>query len=278
MDELWGSLQMEKNNKRYELIFGFVTLILSFSAFKDELKEIKVNLGFFNFTLAEYLLKIVYGFGICIYLYIIERIARQSKKLNSWKIIDYIEKAAFIFFVFIILTPVLLLFTYIFYLPFDHLPEKERELLLAIIIVGLISLAVISSIVTSLIYFKAKSKLKQEEIEKEEILELENAMKLYDSNFYSQAILEAFKVLELHLIKLFSKRQINISRHQFSFSELFNYAIKLKLLDEEDIATVHEIRKMRNTASHLDVEYTKQQATKAINFIRYLIEKTSHNE
>lgn len=136
----------------------------------------------------------------------------------------------------------------------------------------------ILSIVTSIIYFENKNKLRQDEIEKEEILELENAMKLYDSNFYSQAILESFKVLELHLIKLFSKRQINIPRHQFNFNELFNYAIKLELLDKEDFATVHEISKMRSTSAHLDVEHTKQQATKANNFIKYLIEKTSHNE
>ena len=93
-------------------------------------------------------------------------------------------------------------------------------------------------------------------------------MILYNSNFYSKAILEAFKILELQLIKLFSKRQINISRHQFNFNELFNYAIKLKILDKEDIATVHEIRKMRNTAAHLDVEHTRQQATKAIKFYK----------
>lgn len=262
---------MEKNNNRYELIFGFVTLILSFSAFKDELKEIKINLGFYNFTLAEYLLKIVYGFGICTYLYIIERIARQSKKLNSWKIIDYIEKAAFIFFVFIVLTPVLLLLAYIFYVAFDRftkINEEERAILSAILTFGLISLSVILSIVTSIIYFETKNKLRQEEIEKEEILDLENAMKLYDSNFYSQAILEAYKVLELHLIKLFSKRQINIPRHQFNFTELFNYAIKLQLLDKEDIASVYEIRKMRNASAHLDAEYTKQQATKAIDFFK----------
>ncbi|HEV8081844.1 MAG TPA: HEPN domain-containing protein [Chitinophagaceae bacterium] len=272
---------MEKNNNRYELIFSFVTLILSFSAFKDELKEIKINLGFYNFTLAEYLLKIVYGFGICTYLYIIERIAQQSKKLNSWKIIGYIEKAAFIFFVFIILTPILLLLAYIFYVAFDRftkINEEERASLSAILTFGLISLSVILSIVTSIIYFETKNKLRQDEIEKEEILELENAMKLYDSNFYSQAILEVFKVLELHLIQLFSKRQINIPRHQFNFNELFNYAIKLELLDKEDIAAVHEIRKMRNTAAHLDIEHTKQKATKAINFIKYLIEKTSHND
>lgn len=272
---------MEQNKNRYELIFGFVTLILSFSAFKDELKEIEINLGFYKFTLADYLLKIVYGFGICTYLYIIERIARQSKRLNSWKIIDYIEKFAFVLFVFIILTPILLGLVYIIYISFDRytkLGEEQKASLTGIITTLLGFVAGTLSTLTTFKYFKAKNKTREDEIEKEEIAELESALKLYENSFYSQAILEAFKVLELHLIKLFAKRQINIPRHQFNFNDLFNYAIKLELLDRDDIATVHEIRKMRNTAAHLNVEHTKQQATKAIEFIKYLIQKTSDND
>lgn len=272
---------MEENKNRYELILGFVTLILSFSAFKDELKAVELNLGFYKFTLADYLLKIVYGFGICIYLYIIERIARQSKRLNTWKVIDYIEKLAFVFFVFIILTPFLLGIVYLIYFGFDrytHLDEEQKASLISIFttVLGLIS-GIISTL-TTFKYFRTKNKTRQEEIEKEEIVELENAVKLYDSNFYSQSILEAFKVLEIHLIKLFGQRQINIPRHQFNFNDLFNYAIKLELLDRDDIATVHEIRKMRNSAAHLDIDHTKEQATKAIEFIKYLIQKTSDND
>jgi len=272
---------MEENKNRYELIIGFVTLILSFSAFKDELKEIEVNLGFYKFTLADYLLKVVYGFGISIYLYIIERIARQSRRLNTLKIIDYVEKLAFLIFVFIVLTPFLLGVVYIIYAAFDNytkLEEEQKSFLSGIFttILGII-LGIISKLITAK-YFKAKNKNRQEEIEKEEIFELENAVKLYDSKFYSQSILEAFKVLEIHLIKLFGQREINISRHHFNFNDLFNYAIKLELLDGEDIATVHEIRKMRNSAAHLDIGNTQEQAAKAIEFIKYLIQKTSEND
>jgi hypothetical protein len=39
---------MDQNKNRYKSLIGFVTLILSFSAFKDELNEVKINLGFIN--------------------------------------------------------------------------------------------------------------------------------------------------------------------------------------------------------------------------------------
>jgi len=271
---------IEQNKNRYDLIIGFVTLIISFSAFKDELEEIKINLGFYNFTLADYLLKIVYGFGGCIYLYIIERVARQSKRLNSWKVIDYIEKTAFIIFVFIILSPILLGLIFTVYLGVDNYTKLsiEQKATLTSIVTGV--LGVLSGVISTLTttkYFKFKHKSRQDEIEKEEIKELENAIKLYENNFYSQAILEAFKVLEIHIIRLLTKKQINIPQNQYSFKELFKYAIKLELLDSKDIETIDEIRRMRNSAAHLDKEHTKQQATKSIEFIKYLIQRTSDN-
>lgn len=272
---------MEENKNRYELIIGFVTLILSFSAFKDELGAVELNLGFYKFTLADYLLKIVYGFGICIYLYIIERVSRQSKRLNAWKVLDYIEKFAFAFFVFIILSPFLLGIVYLIYFAFDrytHMDEEQKASLVSVFSVVLSMVSGIISVLTTFMYYRTKNKNLQEEIEKAEILELENAIKLYESNFYSQSILEAFKALESHLIKLFGQRRINIPRHQFNFNDLFNYAIKLGLLDSDDITSVHEIRKMRNSAAHLDIEHTKEQATKTIEFIKYLIQKTSDND
>ncbi|MFT3911493.1 MAG: hypothetical protein QM737_18865 [Ferruginibacter sp.] len=272
---------MEQNKNRYELILGFVTLIISFSAFKDELKAINVNLGFYSFTLADYLLKVVYGFSLCLYLYILEKIARQSKRINSWKIVNFIEQFAFIIFVFIILSPIILLLVYFFYKGFNNyskLSSQAKEVLASLFTTLLGFIGGLVSTFVAWKYSKAKDKSRQEEIEKEEIVELESALKLYSSEFYSQSILEAFKVLETHFIKLFAKRGIKVQRNQFNFSELFKEAIKLELLDDDDIATIKEIRQMRNSAAHLDITHTKEQATKTIEFIKYLLNKTSINQ
>lgn len=269
---------MEQNKNRYELILGFVTLIISFSAFKDELKMIEIDIGFYKFTLADYLLKIVFGFGLCIYLYIIERLSRQYKKLTTWKIIDYVEKIAFVFFVFLLLSPILIILIYLGLLIVDNYTKLNSEQ--GIVSKAILSfvLGIVSSIISGFVtkkYFRSKIISRQEELEKEEIAELETAKELYEKKFYSQAILEAFKVLELHLTKLLTQKRINIPKNQFTFIDLFNYAIKLELIDKNDIATINEIRLMRNTAAHLDKKHTENQATKAIEFIQYLIQKTS---
>jgi hypothetical protein len=269
---------MEQKNRKYELILGFVTLIISLSAFKEELKIINLNLGFLNLNLADYFLYIVFGFGLCIYLYIIVHTARFSKMFSTYKIINYLEKFAFSIFVFIIISPIVLLIIYLGYFIFERfslIDETKNSYLSSII--GLL-LGIASSIISSIIthkYYRIRNKQAQEEIEREEIIELDKAIKLYDNKFYSPSIIEAFKVLETHLIKLFTKMNINVQRHQFSFNDLFDNAIKLKILNKKDINTLNEIKHMRNTAAHLDVEHTKEQATKTIEFIKYLIKRTS---
>jgi len=80
---------MEKIKNKFEIILGFVTLIISLSAFKNELSQISIDLGFKTITLAEYFLYSVIGFSISLYLYIFEIVARDTK-IGKWKLFDYL--------------------------------------------------------------------------------------------------------------------------------------------------------------------------------------------
>lgn len=282
---------MDDKNNRYELIIGFVTLIISFSAFKEELKNVNLDLGFYKFSLADYLLKVVYGFGFCVYLYIIERIARQSKRIKTWRIINIIEKLAFLSFIFIVLSPIILVIAYLSYLAFDRLThiQKEQKALLSFIIAFVVGIA--TGMLSGYImyrYFKSRNNLLIEKIERNQIIELEKANKFYNENYYSQSILEAFKIIELHIIKLLAKQKVLIKRVKLNFNELdnydeilsnfdelFNYAIDQNLLNKNDINKIKLILKMRNSAAHLNVEQTKTEAKKALDFIKELLEKES---
>ena len=97
-----------KIKEKYEIILGFVTLVVSLSAFKDELAKVTLNLGYTEISLATYFLYLVYGFCVCLYFYIIERVA-QDTKIGNWKIFDYMIQFAFFLFVLILLTPIIVL-------------------------------------------------------------------------------------------------------------------------------------------------------------------------
>jgi len=102
-----------KIKDKYEVILGFVTLIISLSAFKNELAKVSLPLGYTIISLADYFLYIVYCLFICLYLYIMENIAKDTK-IGSWKIFDIIIRVAYFLFVFVLLTPLLLILNIIF--------------------------------------------------------------------------------------------------------------------------------------------------------------------
>jgi len=72
---------MDKIKNKYEIILGFVTLIVSLSAFKNELSGISFNLGYLTINSDEYFLYCVLGFSVCLYLYILEQVIRDTRIL-----------------------------------------------------------------------------------------------------------------------------------------------------------------------------------------------------
>ena len=80
---------MEKFKGKYEIIFGFVTLVVSLSAFKEELSKFNLDLGFTSLSLAHLFLYCVFGFCLCLYFYTVEFVVRETK-IGHWKIFDYL--------------------------------------------------------------------------------------------------------------------------------------------------------------------------------------------
>jgi len=118
---------------------------------------------------------------------------------------------------------------------------------------------------------KQKKEKQQEELECQEIKELERATRLLNDGYYSQAILETFKVLELHLFKLLKKLDVRVQKHRFH--DIQSFAVKKEIISNDDVMIINAIRQMRNSAAHLDTEHTKEQAEKAVIFVRSLIQR-----
>jgi hypothetical protein len=266
---------MDKLKNKYEIILGFVTLIISFSAFKDELSKIHYDLGYTTITASQYFLYAVYGFSFCLYLYILENIFRDTK-FGIWNGWNVIISTAFTFFVFILLTPLLLLLNigvYRLVYLFAQLSEEAKKVLHNFLSIASVITMASASVTTALrILFERKRK-QQELIEQEEIKELDNATKLYNDEYYSQSILEAFKVLQTHLYREVTKRDIRVQRDKFS--ELLHFALKENVVNQNDIPTIDHLRGMQNVAAHTETPYTKENADSILNFLRELLKRNS---
>jgi hypothetical protein len=79
IDKFLNPTSMEKVKSRLEILLIYVTLIVSLSAFKEELSKIYLSLSYSEITASQYLLYCVYGFSLCLYLYILEFILSDTR-------------------------------------------------------------------------------------------------------------------------------------------------------------------------------------------------------
>jgi ribosomal protein S13 len=261
----------DKKNK-YELIVGFVTLAISLSAFKDELKEVTLVFGSLGFTLAQYLLWIVYGFSICLYLYVIESIVRDTK-IGNWRLFEYSVYFAYWLFVVLLLTPLLLTIAMIVYKVWSMISHIENQDLdwikRTFIIITASILGVISQRITTK-KFQFDREKHMEESEEKEIIALNNAIKLLDDGYYPQSILEGFKALQIHLSRLLTYRNI---RHTSSMRDINDLALIHGILDDEELNQVNLLMKMRNLSAHTITTYSKEDAKSALSIIKNIVVK-----
>ncbi|MDP3444520.1 MAG: hypothetical protein Q8T08_16805, partial [Ignavibacteria bacterium] len=112
---LYG-IDMKLLKDRYEFIIGFVAVIISLSAFKEELSLIRIDLGLFQFSLANYFFYLILGFVITLHIYIIPYILSFTNYSSS-KLFSHIELFSYILFTLLaISTTIMLSFAFIWYI------------------------------------------------------------------------------------------------------------------------------------------------------------------
>ena len=263
---------MDKIRNKYEIILGFVTLVLSFSAFKDELKLIVLELGYCSISVADLFLYCVYGFAICLYFYIIEQVVRDTN-IGTYKIFDYAIKFAFFLFCLILLSPILIILNIIVYKFYffiaDNQNKRQQEIFLTILNIITTAITVAYSLRYASYYSKFRKNQEQNEMIEKEIKEIEIANKLFEDGYYSHSILELFKVIETHLYKKITAKGFRISQHRFD--EILKLAVRENFVDDKDFKYIVELRAMRNISAHSDVKFTKEMAEKALKFVKRII-------
>jgi len=263
---------MEKIKNKFEIILGFVTLIISLSAFKDELSLINIDLGFKTITLAEYFLYSVIGFSISLYLYIFEIVVRDTK-IGKWKFFDYTLKIAYSLFALIILSPILIIIYVILYQLNMQLEENETftKILMIVLRITLLIVTILYSVFAAKRYIIERKIKLQEQAEESEIKGLDNANKLFKDGYYSHSILESYKILETHLYKIVTAKDIRVSK--FRFSDLIKISLEEKIITDEDLKNIENLRNMRNISAHTDQNHTKQQAESSLEFVKQLLKR-----
>lgn len=256
-----------KNEIRYDLILGFVTVVLSLSAFKDELSRVTVELNFITFTLSQFFFIFILGTTTSFYLYSLERLF-STLTIKQIQILSWTRKAAYWLFILFTLSPIAVGLLWVFAQTNLKLSDFLSTALLA-------ALGSASAILTTYLFrliVRSRKERQVEELEEKEIIELETAEKLFDQNFYSQSIIETNKVIETHLQRLLRNENIEASRAKFF--EIIRYCLNKEIITKDEFGQIERIRRLRNSAAHLDVKNTKEEADTALSFAKELIKRT----
>lgn len=264
--------------EKYEFLLGFIAIIISLSAFKSEFSQINIELGYVECSLSQYFLAVLIGFLICLYIYVIvyviENIIGNTRITNS-SVIKFITKATLIVFIMILFSPFIILINYGVYKAIVAVGQLNQNTIstitslsvgIASLLIGLLSRIFVDK------YIRFKKEREQDQLQAQEIKELETATKLFQDGYHSQAILEAFKILELHLYRLLTDKDIRVQRQRFN--DILRLSVQHEILTSEDVQILEEIREMRNSAAHLNVVHNKDQAEKTMMFVKDLIGRT----
>lgn len=261
---------------KYEAILGFVTLIISLSAFKQELREIPIDIGILQFSVADYFLCVIYGFCLCLYCYVVEFMVRDFS-FGTLKIFDYITYFAFFLFVLVLCSPFLLLFSIVLFKIYlivpSLVPTLIRDISTSVIsaISAILMLAAVRQMSDQLLKQSQTSKL--ETLETDEIISIERARMLFIDGYYSQSLLESFKALNYHLYKQLLNLQVRVSPNRFF--DLVREAKKHQLIKEEDISLVADIHGGRNAVAHSNTGVTKELSERALKYVSNLIQNAA---
>jgi len=264
---------MNNIKDRLQFIIGFAAITISLSAFKNELKSFVLDFQFVSFSLSDYLFAMIIGFIIVIHLYVVPYIFSTTIYSNK-KIFQHLESLSYFLFVAIILSPSLLLIIYLIQLsllPVSALGNKTSQSVIMTIVSGIMGL--IGGKLSKYVVNKFQSTKKHNEetdLQEEEVKSFEITQKLIEKGFYNQAILESFKILEIHLYKVLRVRDLVFRRGDFF--EMINLAKKDKIFSGEQIKNINNIRILKNEiAHHIDFSTTKKEAEEVLKIVKEIL-------
>jgi len=260
---------MEKLKERWEFIVGYVALIVSLSAFKDELSKIEMNLGFASFNVAQFLFILILGFLITLHLYLVPFLFSSTKYADK-KIFSWLESLIYFIFVLFSMSPFFVLvavFVNNIINYFHSIPsETKTQIGFVVSLVVGVFLGIISKFIADK-YKQQKYSTEEQELKYLEVINIEKAHKLLSEGQAMASMMNAVKSLSFHLRRLIIQKGISFRSNEFQ--EIFGLIKKHKILSEGDINEISSIIR-------LPTNFTKTQAEDAISFIKQLIIRSAN--
>ncbi|RWX03568.1 hypothetical protein [Flavobacterium cerinum] len=260
---------MEKLKGKYEIILGFVTLVLSFSAFKEEISKIILDFGYVQLSLADICLACIIGFSISLYFYVLE-LALRDTKIGGWKLWNILIKVGFIIFCVILLSPIIIGLCFLV----SFIIKNSQSDIYKISITTLSFILIIVQLYRTILQISEARKQRTEEQKAiSEIDHLERAKNLINDSYYHHAILEMYNVLIASIKRNLEKKGHRAS--EYRYNEFMSFILKEGILDISEVQFLSALRNQKNKVVHAEgsTEFEVSDATKVLVQVSQILQK-----
>lgn len=252
-------------------VVGLMAAFLAFSAYKEELSSIRIQMGAHMApTLSSLFLVFVIFLALSVYFYALDYLKYSYPRFQNSFIFKVTAFLGNFFYSLGIIFPLLVLVSWIAS-GIPPTPPKYQAWLIIFDTVGVILISIGAA--ANAIYQMMRGRNQAiENIDRTKLLSLGRALQLLDNGFYREVIVESFRVLEFFLRERLL-REGGLYTQGMPVSVLIEFAKKRDVLDERITSQVMDLRALRNQAVHSDQSFNKEQATFAIDTIRSILEK-----
>ena len=267
----------ENHKDKSTFVVALLAALLAFTAFKEELSDITILLGTYQINFLNLLIVFFILLASAAYVYALDY-SRQGTRHQNFLLFrwilpfaNFLYNAALIYP--IIITLILIVNYLISLIKITYLPTEIISIFTSIISV---IIGAIGAIVSSKSMTKRNRLQLSEKLEERAQKQLRKAKRLYENEFYSECILELFKVLSLNISGQLEVK--GISTKNFSPLLIISLAKKEKIISEESLDNLELAREMRNKVAHADTSFSKSAADfifKAVKNTLYELEKNN---
>jgi hypothetical protein len=263
-------------NEKAGFIVAFFASFIALSQFSEEIKKVTLSLGTYHYSLISLFISMALLLFISVYFYACDYTRNFSANENKYS--KWLRSAGnFMFSLSLFILPfafLIHLFSYgIGLISTINMDTKEAFSLVVSIISAMVGMLATLTVTKSITQKQKYETLRT--IQSNEERSLKQAEELYQQDFYSPALIEMGKVIEISLQKKLMQNK-NIDSINYNPSQLINSALKNNVITSEQVSQIQKIRELRNKAAHLDLSFNKKDAEDALNLTRNILKSLDY--
>lgn len=255
-------------------VVGLLAAVLAFTSFKNELSNIKIDLGFCYLNLLQVAIIFFIILSLSAYFYALDYMRYgYGEKIKNISIFKWILPLANFLYVVALLFPLIILYVWMvsFIITTLHIPIIHIiKITYAINLIGGVAFGIISYLTSQILTKNIRLTLAKK-LEEKGSHRFNKARQLYKKGFYAETILELFKVIEINISKKLEEK--GYLTQNLGPSSLKLLSQKEKIITDKNISGYDNLKIMRNNCVHKNISFDKKQADLAFDIVESILDE-----